>query len=228
MAALNGKYPATLTGQGALYEKDNGNLICALVVAVEGLESKYHFTLSTPNDGIKQRAVDDLRKILTEWSGDIGELYDIVNSGSYAGREVVATCEPQKDKPQYTQIKWLNPPGGGSALVPQSTDRSALLKKYGAQFRAVAGPKKVGPPAKPAAPPAAPPAAAPKASKPAAKTSTLNECWQALTEKMADSTEEQINAAWYKLIGGEDVNPADIKPAQWGKILVAITDDIPC
>lgn len=230
--ALTGKYQSKLTGQGSLYEKDNGNLVCALVVRVDELDLKYHFVLFTPADGIKQKNVDDLRKILTEWSGDIGELFDVIASGSYAEREVIATCEPQADKPQYTRIKWLNAPGG-DVDVPQSTDKAALLKKFGAKFRALTPQKP-----KPASPPTVTPTSAPKPAapklKPAPKAavapSTAEECWSSLNVVMEGKPDAEVQSKWYEIIGGDSVDTSSWDGQKWGEILLAINklgDQIP-
>lgn len=232
--ALTGKHPGTLTGQGSVYEKpDNGSLICCLIVNVGGSDLKYHFTLLTTADGVKEKTVANLKSILPEWSGDIGELFDIVSAGEYAGREVEADCEPREyNNKTYTSIKWLNPPGGGTS-VPQSTDKSALLKKYGAKFRAISPQKP-----KPAAPPTVTPTFAPKpaapkpkpATKAAVEPSSAEACWSAINAVMEGKPDDEVQAKWYEIIGGESVDTSAWDGQKWGEILLAINklgDQIP-
>jgi hypothetical protein len=157
-------------------------------------------------------------------------------------------------------IKWLNPAGGGSRM-PDAADRRMVLAKYGAKFRAMSGPPKAAPVTKPSTPapkpveeqpeqapedtkataksPGRPAVNGPVARKPTAKvarTSTLDETFKLLCDKLGvtESEEDREKADQasriFWVMADKFGATESITIQQWGQIAdevdVATADDL--
>lgn len=138
MNIADGTYAAR-PGAASVYESDKGALVLALVVSIEnGPELKSYHTLVNRDGSINTRTVENL-KAWSGWDG-VDPFWFMANDLSGVDVEIVLVNEPGFQDPNklFPKVKWVNPPGGGHKM-PGCADRSAILAKYGAKFRAVAG-----------------------------------------------------------------------------------------
>jgi hypothetical protein len=138
MTIQDGTYAAR-PGAASVYESEKGALVLALVVKIEnGPELKSYHTLVNRDGSINTRTVDNL-KAWSGWNG-VDPFWFMENDLTGLEVEVVIANEPGFTDPSKTfpKVKWVNPPGGGNKM-PECADRGAILAKYGAKFRAVAG-----------------------------------------------------------------------------------------
>lgn len=143
MNIADGTYAAR-PGAASVYESEKGALVLALVVKIEnGPELKSYHTLVNRDGSINTRTVDNL-KAWSGWNG-VDPFWFMENDLTGLEVEVVIVNEPGFTDPSklFPKVKWVNPPGGGNKM-PESADRGAILAKYGAKFRAVAGGVAVG------------------------------------------------------------------------------------
>ncbi len=138
MNIADGTYAAR-PGAASVYESEKGALVLALVVSIEnGPELKSYHTLVNRDGSINTRTVENL-KAWSGWDG-VDPFWFMANDLSGVDVEIVLVNEPGFQDPNklFPKVKWVNPPGGGHKM-PGCADRSAILAKYGAKFRAVAG-----------------------------------------------------------------------------------------
>jgi len=129
---------------------------------------------------------------------------------AWAGHDVEAVVETvQGEKGEFSSVKYLNVPGGGSRM--EKADAKSLAAKYGARTRALFG----GVPSVPKAKPPAPPA-----PKPSGKTATIEQAWAAWGKP--DQVEEFYELA--RRVGGK-ADHNDITPDEWAKVIDAIEGD---
>jgi hypothetical protein len=144
MNIADGTYAAR-PGAASVYESEKGALVLAIMMKIaDGVELKSYHTLVLADGTVNTRTVDNLKS----WSGwDGADPYWFMDQDlSAVDVEVVVAHEPgftDKSK-MFAKIKWVNAPGGGSGGMPEAADRRAVLAKYGAKFRAVAGGTPVG------------------------------------------------------------------------------------
>jgi hypothetical protein len=147
---------------------------------------------------------------------------------------VTVAWEADRNDPtkQYCNIKWVDKPGGnsGGGNLPEPADRTAFLAKWGARFRAEAGPQGIPTgrhtpvkTATPAVPRSVPPArvSAPVPSRPpvGGVNHTQTSCWDALQAGHPDTSQPEIEALWYSIVTGDQ---ATMTGSDWAKVADAI------
>lgn len=217
-----GPYQGKTTG-AAIYEAPSGAVMCQMTVDVGGGTVLRGGICLVQKDGtLSERGFKDVQAILG-WTAWDWAAFDQAPE-TFAGHDVQAIIETVSgEKGEFSSIKYLNPPGGGSQLA--KGDAKSLAAKYGAKTRALFG--GTAPAAKPAAP--KPPPAAPKAPPPpAGPVSTMEEAWGKFCERNPSKTELDLYAMWPKAIHaacGKAQN--DCTPQDWGQVLKHVTDDLP-
>lgn len=239
----NGKYEA-MAAAGSVYENAKGSLVAAFRIDeivgydLQGAHLTARQTLATEKDGINTRGTDAMKTIFG-WDGQ--DPFWLAESTNIAGKrfEIVVENEPDQSGKVWSNVKWMNPLGGGQAAeLPKSGDRAALLAKYGARFRALAGgtpaatiPKKAeapaAAPARPASPAPKPPAKAP--AKKACIPSTQEACWQKHCELAGEKAEgADVEQSWYALL--EELVPGkrqdEFAGEDWGRVMAKL-DNLP-
>lgn len=205
---------------------------------------------------VSEITIADLRKAWPAWDG--GDPFWFQDPKNLAGVTVEIVVEPRsftgRDGKEHTSmdVKYINAPGGNQ---PTAADRSAVLKKYGARFRAVAGgttlplkptPTPAVPPTAPAVPPTAeppdteddvpfnlesPPDEPPPPPKPSGPVATMNDCWAACCTagKKAGMDQAETQQHWYdalaRLFPGK--SNSDFTPHDWGVVRGAFTGNKP-
>jgi hypothetical protein len=232
-----GRYPAQPTGVASVYENDKGSLVLAMDFTVEGQELRWWTTLATEKDGLNTRHIDHLKQCFP-WDGaDPFWFADNAEKLCRCDVEVTVELRPGTKNPDklFPAIAFVDPPGGGLIELPQG-DRRALLAKYGAKFRAIAGGTPMRPPTASGHPPASrpmtptegtrlPPVKAPQSGK----ESTEAECWAKWCELNAATPEKELAVGWFatleRLLPG--VNLETFTPSQWGQVMADLDDYIP-
>lgn len=204
----------------SVYEGKSGALILALVHAFEGGgEIKSYHALTTRDGAINTRTVEDLKK----WSGwDGSDPYWFMDT-DLTGIDVELVIENEEYEGRRSpKVKWVNRPGSGSGTgLPDASDRRAVLAKYGAKFRAVAGPVAVSAraPSNPPPPtaPVRPPAAAPRKTE-----ATQSSAWARLSELGAGMGRPELEALWFTCVDSTGMDQADMTPDGWAKVTEAV------
>lgn len=228
-----------------MYESDKGALVLAIMMKVaDGVEMKSYHTLVLADGTVNTRTVDQL-KAWSGWDG-IDPFWFMENDLTGIDVEVVIANEPGfTDKTKlFPKIKWVNPPGGGKGGgMPDAADRRAVLAKYGAKFRAVAGgaPMATRSPAAPAAapfprpavqqpnlphrgdalptrPPVGPPPARPK---PAAG-GTQAAAWERLCALGAALPQDEREAIWFEAVDATGMDQVDMTAEGWAQVQAEI------
>lgn len=230
----NGTYPARPTGRVEVGEHANGCLICSMEFTMDSGTISNTFWLTTKDGAINTRSVETL-KTLFGWDGaDPFWLEDYAGEFAEIDVDLVIENETFQGRDGSTKtaskIKWVNTPGGGMGVQVANNDRKALLTKYGAKLRAVSGgtpAKKFSPPpTAPSMPPVKPPV------KKGGATSTMNNCWKELTDRMADKPRQEVEDRWFSILKdchGDKVQDA-YTPEDWGSVmekLQTMFDDLP-
>ena len=228
----NGTYAAHPKA-ASVYESDGGALVLSLVHEFQGGgEIKSYHALTTKDGAVNTRTIDGLKK----WSGWDGVdpywFMDVDLTGISV--ELVIENEPGFRDPSkmYPKVQWVNAAGGGVENgLHEASDRRAVLAKYGAKFRAVAGGTPVAPrpaavpaprpaPAPAARPPAArPPAAAPAPRRPAATQATA---WARLNELGAGMAQGELENLWFACVDSTGMDQAEMTPEGWVKVTEAV------
>ncbi len=228
----------------AVCESQKGNLMVVTRFLLDGTDVTLnnYSVVAYPDGTLATKSIDSLK----EWSGwDGADPYWFMDhSQELLSIPVEVVVEnhtyPGNDGQQHTgsRIKWVNKPNASRNSMPVTADRSKIMAKFGARFRANASTGKAFVPGKsPAA--AAPAAPKPAAAKPAASTppappaspSTLphhnaTDCWNHFLEKVEPLKlgDTDRNNKWFALC--DSVNPAgqDVIEAncEWNKVWVAI------
>jgi len=218
-----GNYGA-VTKAATVYEKE-GKLLLAVAFDVSGNELKSYHVLVQADGTVNTVTVAKLK----EWSGwdGVDPYWFVDNAPNGIVCEVAIGMEPGfKDASKlFPKIKWVNK-AGGSGGMPEMADRRAVLSKYGAKFRAIAGPQPMGMQTKPQAgtPPQRPqtqgnPPARPQAT---AAHATLEECWRLMQQHNQKLTPEQVTEKWYGFIDATGMDQADMTPEGWDQVKAAI------
>jgi hypothetical protein len=147
--------------EGAVYESEkSGSLVLRMDWLVEtGERIKSYHQLAAKDGTPNVKGIERIR----EWSGwDGGDPFWFTDSDLASVLvELVIELEPGMTNPakMYPKVAFVNRPGGGGREKPAPvSDRAAILAKYGAKLRAVAGPVAVAAPPKVAPPAPATPA----------------------------------------------------------------------
>ena len=243
MNIADGTYAAK-PGAASVYESEKGALVLAVQMKIaDGPELRSYHTLVLADGTINTRTVENLKA----WSGwDGADPYWFMDQDlSAVDVEVVVANEPgfQDPSKSFPKIKWVNPPGGSSGGgMPEAADRRAVLAKYGAKFRALAGGAPVRPAtAAPAAPPVRPaataaptqptlprrdlmppPAARPRPNAPAVANQAS--AWHALCELGKAMDQAQREAIWFDAVDATGMDQATMTPEGWAKVQAAIIE----
>ena len=216
----------------SITESKNGNLMAVIKFKVADGPELTFYSVIVKNDGtVNTRNIDDLKK----WSGwDGADPYWLMDQDlTGIDVELVVANEPSIADPSKTwpTIKWVNPPGGGSgSALPAAADRRAVMAKYGAKLRALAGGTAPAAPAAarqaapavaaaPSAPPARPLTPAAPPARPAA---TQASAWAMLNEKAGPLPREQVEALWFGFVDATGMDQADMTPEGWAQVQAAI------
>jgi hypothetical protein len=223
MILQDGTYDAVVKA-GSPYTRNNGKLSFAAKCSVDEVDIVARIAIELNDGTISTRALDNLRAVFPEWDGTVEGLF---RDEWFADKpcQIVVVNEPSPDNPSktYSNVKWLNPPGGkGGASLPQKANAKELAARLGAKFRALGG----GQPMQSASvmSPAAKPPSAPKAQAKSA-TSNMEACWAKLTQNHP----MEANTLWDKILAkhapGKEY--ADISPDVWSAIYADCADAIP-
>lgn len=233
-----GTYDNVMAGKRGLKTSSNGNLELVIECLLEDNTSILAFLYLTKSNGavLNERQIDDLKALLPDWDGaDLDYLAD--ESAEWPLFQIVVEDEEYNGQTKR-KVKWLNPNGstGGGGGVQQG-DMNEIKSRFGAMFRANAGPKRrtasapksppKSPPKSKAAPkpPAAPDEAAPdEAAKP---TATQQEVWEAVCAEHEGKPEAEIQDVWFKLLKTMNKEYQEITPEEWGQLKRIATDDLP-
>ena len=219
-------------GERSVYESQSGALMLALRCEVDPNTAIVSHQCLMQKDGTpNQRTLDTLRQVFG-WDGtdpfwlvdtDLSAVeFDIVvEPDSYEGKNTV-------------RVAWINPKGSSHGGPLKSGDRTTILAKYGAKFRAVAGPQPVAraaapKPQSPAAPPAPRPAApAPRPPQPPnvpVAGASMEDAWKAFCNAPGAPANDQdtLTAKWYALVAdlGGGRPQAELTREDWGRIKTA-------
>lgn len=241
---LNGRFPCKL-GRGALNESKNGALMYTVEVLIDDAEGKpfpvlmNNFVLVKKDGEVLQRNVDKLIALLGgQWDGSDPAQLEACDP---SGIEAVATCgDREYDGKLYTEIKWLDPVGGGGRELPQQVDAKSIAAKYGSKFRALYGgksspakpastaPNKPAAPASKSALPPSKPKAPPSAPKDdaAERMKMANDAWSAMCAATDDMEEQARIDKWFELMEAH-ANTKDqtaVTCEQWKAIRNAIAE----
>lgn len=225
-----GVYSGTVTA-ASIKESTSGAVMCQFRVDVNGVNLPAGICLVMKDGTLSERGFRDVKSIFgwadwdwTKWDAD---------PESFAGASVQAVVEEgsftndQGEEISVSRIKYLNPPGGGSAQLAKADARS-LAAKYGAKTRALFGgeapmrPATLGPKLPVSAPRPPPPQAKP--GVPACPASTMEACWDAFTKMNEGRPEHELYAGWSVLL--EEVHPGkgqnDLTPIEWGVVFATL------
>lgn len=212
-----GRYDAATTA-ATVYEKE-GKLLLAVAFNVAGTELKSYWVLFQKDGTANTKVIQKIR----EWSGwdGLDPYWFVDHAEAGIPCEVTVEMEPGfKDQNRlYPKIKWVDRAGGDGGM-PQQANRAAVLAKYGAKFRALAGPQPVGEAPRPPQP-APKPATPPVRAIPSAKvTHTQASCWEALQAKCPELSAEALTELWFRLIGEKEQDA--MTPEDWAQVSASI------
>lgn len=212
-------------GERSCYEAESGSLVFVVNCLVDDQTNiKSYNTLVNKDGAVNTRTMEKLKQIFG-WDGcDPFELVD----KDYTGVQFEITVEDELyDGKTRPKVKYIDPIGSsnGGGVKP-SGDRAAILAKYGAKFRAVAGgmaprtPARAPAPAAPkvpAAPQPPPPATPPE---PTAAPSTMQDAWAALCEAAKDSPKEAMEKIWHGVLNqvARGRRQTELTAHEWGQV----------
>ena len=219
-----GKYEA-VTVSASVYEKE-GKLLLAVEFSVSGRMLR-NYSVLVAADGVVNTKVIDKLKAWSGWDG-VEPFWFMENAPGGIPCEVEVELEPgQKDPTRlYPKIKWVNKSGGGSEMPPPA-DRNAVQAKYGAKFRAVAGPQKLSP--RPSPVPVAVPvpsrAPAPPPRREAVPEWSQNTCWQLMQEKFGHLPQGGLEQKWFDFVDKTGMDQAGMTAEGWAQVAAMIHGD---
>lgn len=233
-----GTYPAR-TDKGVIYETDGGALMAAFDCRIDEQTSIVaRMCMFSKSGDAQQGTIRSLREAFG-WDGTDPFWFQDTDL-SQMDIEIVVEMETGQDGVERPRVRWINRPGGGHGM-PEPGDRRAILAKYGARFRALAGGSAVKPQSSPTtsaprqAPPTAPKTAPPVASGGPArhvKPASLQEAWDAVCQSPAASMvpEDKLTAAWFDILARlVKKDQAECSPEDWGLVVIegpALLDEI--
>lgn len=227
MQIPNGVYEATTNGM-SVYESENGALVVATLFKLEnGTEMVARTTIVNKDGQVNLISIGKLKAIYS-WDGQ--DPFWLCKDENFNGKPASLTIEDEEYNGKInSKIKYIDPVGGTSRM-PASADRNAILNKYGAKFRALAG-----------GAPVAKPAAAPKAPAPMRKaapslpgmpptsngtTATPQSAWEVCC-KECETTGADTNTVWFDVLGklfpGRDTKT--FTPQDWGRVVDELRGD---
>jgi hypothetical protein len=223
----------------AVYQNEKGSLIVAIRYEGEAGDppeaheiTGYH-CVAKPDGTLSEKTIADLKDVFG-WDG-CDPFWLTEQDLSQYPAQIEVESYTRNDGSLGVSVKWLNKPGQGGGGMPQSGDRNAIMAKFGARFRALAGgqarPRQQAKPTTSAAP-AAPPKAAP--ATPTGPTADMNAAWGAFCQAAGDSMDQQaMNAAWFKCLGelAGTNDPNRVTPQGWGAVVAGcetwLADQLP-
>lgn len=242
----DGKYEAVVKAVSPYFRKNEhgSRLSVALKLYIPSLDKEIMSRQALElNDGsISTRTLENLRKVFPLWDGQVESLL-VASNFEDAPCEVVIE-QVERDGKSFSNVKWVNPLGGGGQDVPETASKQELLSKYGSKFRALAGGKKSTPAAKPAPKQEVKeevveedpvedeaeevfkptPVKAPAKKAPAKKEKvegraapTMEDCWNMLNKRKPKEAEE-LWATFIAEVGG-DKDYSDITGEEWSRIM---------
>lgn len=213
-------------GERSCYEAESGSLVFVVNCLIDDQTSIMSYNTLVNKDGAVNTKTTDKLKQIFGWDGcDPFELVD----KDCAGLQFEVTVEDEQctDGKTRPKVKYIDPLGSsnGGGMKP-SGDRAAILAKYGAKFRAVAGgsaprtPARTPTPAAPKAPPAPPPPPPATPPEPAAAPSTMMDAWSALCETAKGLPKEAIDKIWHGALNqiAKGRRQTELTAAEWGQI----------
>ena len=212
---LEGIYNDVTAGKRGLTEKESGALELAIECLVpDGSSIVAYLYLVSKAGAINEKTVANL-KAAVGWDGlAISALVE----DAWPAFQITVAPEEYQGKTR-NKVQWLNPNNSTGGSEIHSDDLKAIAAKYGAMFRAVAGPQ---------APKAPQWAGAPKKGgtpTPKAKPiepSNQDECWALIQKAYPDSMLEALEEMWFaelgKIVKGKD--QGDYTPEDWGKVKI--------
>lgn len=233
-----GRYTVTAP-ERSVYESKGGALVFSAKCLLEdGCTITAYQTLVLKDGTLSEMGITTLREVFG-WDGhDPMWLQD----EDLGGMPFDITVEPDTDqKGQPTvRVTWINPVGAGGGTL-QKGDRKAILAKFGAKFRALAGggapaaarpvppapavkPRPVPPPLAPISAPKPPPAASPSPN-PAVAGATMEDAWRELCcAPGAPKDHDALASRWQTLVAevcGENRPATGLTPADWANVKAA-------
>lgn len=195
------------TTAATIYEAPSGAVMCRIALDI-GLTGG--ICLIQKDGTLSERGFKDAAAILGiegPWDWAAWEC----EPEAWAGHDVEAVVETlQGERGEFSSVKYLNVPGGGSAGLTKA-DAKSLAARYGAKTRALFG----GAPVKPAAKPT------PRPPMPAAKKQyTMEECWAKFLELHEGVEEHELYAQWdadIQSATGKSQN--DCGPDEWSTFM---------
>ncbi len=236
-----GRYPGRPTGDASVYENEKRSLVLAMDIMVEGLELRWWCTLATEKDGINVRNIEHLKECFDGWDG-VDPFWFQDNAAALPDYSLEVTIElrPGTKNPQrlFPSIQYVDPPGKAREEMPVG-DRRALLSKYGAKFRAIAGGASA--PHRPPQhvhtnPRTAPGKSHARGAVPATPSrqytpppSTEEGCWTRWCEQKPTLTEKELQEGWFSMLDRLMPGKAtgDYTPEDWGCVMADINDYVP-
>lgn len=213
-----GNYDAA-TKAATVYEKE-GKLLLAIAFDVGGTEMKTYSVLVQADGTVNTATVGKLK----EWSGwdGIDPYWFVDNAPGAIACEVAVVLEPGfKDASKmFPKIKWVNKVGGTGSGMPEMADRRAVLSKYGAKFRAIAGPQPTAVRNQPVTQPQRPVSQAASNPPPrqAVAHATLEECWRLMQQYNQNLKPDEITEKWYAFVDATGMDQADMTPEGWDSV----------
>jgi hypothetical protein len=226
--------PGTYDGRtvaATIYEAPSGAVMWQAQIDMgDGVVMRGGICLIQKDGTLSERGFRDVQAIMGwstwDWDRFGGE------PESHAGHIVQCVIETvQGEKGEFSSVKYVNPPGGGMAMLVKA-DAKSLAAKFGAKTRALFGgatasaPRAVAPVTpKPPAPMPQPPKAKPAPA--AVKPSTMEHSWDAFCKAHDGKPEAELYDIWPVAIReacGKDQN--DCTPEDWGRVMASF-DNIP-
>lgn len=227
MSIQDGTYRARPRA-ASVYENAKGNLILAIEHEVEGgVNLKSYHTLATADGTLNTRSIDGL-KSWSNWDGIDPFWFMETDLGQFEV-SVVIVNEASLSNPEafYPNIKWVNPVGaGGGGQLPTAADKHAVMAKYAAKFRAVAGAQPIRAQPPQAAPQAAPPVrnTSPAPVRKNAPQATQATAWALLVNSLPDATQDDRERIWFDLIDQTGMDSVSMTADGWAQVEAKIKE----
>lgn len=222
-----------------VYETDKGALCAAIMVEVAdgqyaGASFKSTQTMIKQDGTAQIKTIDTLHAV---FGGDKTNPYWLEEVGLAETRfEIVVDIRVgEQTGKEYNNVQFINALGGGGGVtMPESANRTMLLNKFGAKFRALAGgapipPKPAAAPAGQSGPPTKPPVKKAPSKKDAEPVVTMDDAWGALVANNPKLSEEEQQKLWFttmaRVAPGKDHET--VTSAEWQELKGIFSDNLP-
>lgn len=126
------------TANGVVYETEGGALMAAFDFGIDADHSIMGRVCLASKAGELQQ--NNLRSLREAFGWDGADPFWLADTDLSAIEvEIVVENEPDQNGNPRPTVRWINAPGRSHGGMPQSGDRKAILAKYGAKLRALAG-----------------------------------------------------------------------------------------